>query len=97
MQFVHSTELVLITAVAAVRARLMPVAIGLAPGVAVGTLIVAQVRPELPLGAWLIRRIDAETFRRLCMSFDAWVVGFGLSTLLRALHIVEGPAAYLVM
>jgi putative ABC transport system substrate-binding protein len=23
------------------------------------------------------RRLDAETFRRLCMSFDAWVVGFG--------------------
>jgi uncharacterized protein len=192
---------------AAVRARLMPVAMGLAPGVAVGTLIVAQVRPEwlklgtfalllplilvqaagyrrpirdersfgygfgagvgvlyavttisgpplavflnnqglakqefraglgfvrlaestftaaayayaglysresfallpsilpgllvgVPLGAWLIRLIDAETFRRLCMSFDAWVVGFGLSTLLRALHIVEGLAAYLVM
>ena len=93
VQFAHSTELVLITTVAAVRARLTPVAIGLAPGVAVGTLIVPQVRPELPLGAWLIRRIDAETFRRLCMSFDAWVVGFGLSTLLRALHIVEGPAA----
>ena len=31
------------------------------------------------------------------MSFDAWVVGFGLSTLLRALHIVEGPAPYFVM
>ncbi|HEY7057994.1 MAG TPA: sulfite exporter TauE/SafE family protein [Vicinamibacterales bacterium] len=51
----------------------------------------------VPLGAWLIRRIDAETFRRVCMSFDAWVVGFGLSTLLQALHLVDGPAAYLVM
>jgi hypothetical protein len=27
--------------------------------------------------AWryLIRRLDAETFRPVCMSFDAWVVG----------------------
>ena len=48
----------------------------------------------VPLGAWLIRRIDAETFRRICMSFDAWVVGFGISTLLRRLHILDGPEAY---
>ena len=26
-----------------------------------------------------MRRLDAETFRRICMSFDVWVVGFGLS------------------
>jgi uncharacterized membrane protein YfcA len=51
----------------------------------------------VPLGAWLIRRINAETFRRICMSFDAWVVGFGISTLLRALHIVEGAQAYGVL
>src|SRR6201994_4751303 len=30
----------------------------------------------IPLGAYLIRHLDAETFRRICMSFDAWVVGF---------------------
>jgi uncharacterized membrane protein YfcA len=48
----------------------------------------------VPLGAWLIRHINAETFRRICMSFDAWVVGFGISTLLRRLHIVDGTEAY---
>jgi uncharacterized protein len=51
----------------------------------------------VPLGAWLIRRINAETFRRVCMSFDAWVVSFGISTLLRALHLVDGSGAYGVM
>jgi uncharacterized membrane protein YfcA len=51
----------------------------------------------VPLGAWVIRRVDAETFRRICMSFDAWIVGFGLSTLLRSLHLVEGPEAFLLM
>jgi uncharacterized membrane protein YfcA len=51
----------------------------------------------VPLGAWLIRRIHAETFRRICMSFDAWVVGFGISTLLRALRIVDGPGAFGVL
>jgi|SRR5689334_6026764 uncharacterized membrane protein YfcA len=48
----------------------------------------------IPAGAWAIRRLDAETFRRLCMSFDAWVVGFGLSRVLMELDLVPGPEAY---
>jgi hypothetical protein len=59
--------------------------------------IVPSVIVGVPIGAWLIRRIRAETFRRVCMSFDAWVVAFGLSALLRELHIVDGPAAFLVL
>lgn len=51
----------------------------------------------VPFGAWLIRRLDAETFRRICMSFDAWVVGFGLSRVLIELNLVESPWAYSVM
>jgi len=51
----------------------------------------------VPLGVWVIKQVDAETFRRVCMSFDAWIVGFGISTLLRLLHIVEGAAAYSVL
>jgi len=65
-----------------------------------GTLALAIVPSLLvgvPVGAWLIRRLDAEVFRRTCMSFDAWVVAFGVSILLRALHIVEGPAAFSVL
>jgi uncharacterized protein len=60
-------------------------------------LIAPSVLIGVPLGAVLIRRLAAETFRRVCMSFDAWVVGFGISTLLRALHIVEGTEAYGVL
>ena len=51
----------------------------------------------VPLGAYLIRRLDAETFRRICMSFDAWVVGFGLSRVLIELDLMESPWAYSVM
>ena len=51
----------------------------------------------IPLGAYVIRRLDAETFRRICMSFDAWVVGFGLSRVLVELSLVESPWAYSVM
>ncbi len=63
--------------------------------------LIPAILPSLligvPLGAWLIRHVDAETFRRVCMSFDAWVVGFGVSTLLRTLRLVDGPGAYSVM
>jgi uncharacterized protein len=59
--------------------------------------IVPSVIIGVPIGAWLIRRVDAETFRRACMSFDAWVVAFGISTLLRELHIVDSVYAFLVM
>src|SRR5712671_4994396 len=51
----------------------------------------------VPLGAYIIRRLDAETFRRICMSFDAWVVGFGLSRVLIDLNLMESPWAYSVM
>lgn len=57
------------------------------PGVLVG----------VPLGAALVTRMPAETFRRVCMSFDAWVVAFGISTLVRTLHLVEGDAAYSIL
>jgi hypothetical protein len=51
----------------------------------------------VPIGAALITRIRPDTFRRVCMSFDAWIVGFGLSTLLKDLGIVESNLAYLVL
>jgi len=51
----------------------------------------------IPLGVRLIRQVRPETFRRVCMSFDAWVVGFGISTLLRQLHVIETNAAYSVL
>jgi hypothetical protein len=59
--------------------------------------ILPSVAIGVPIGAVLIRRLDAETFRRICMSFDAWVVSFGLSALLRDLRIADGSSAYLVM
>jgi uncharacterized protein len=60
-------------------------------------VILPSVVVGVPIGVWLIGHVRAETFRRVCMSFDAWVVGFGISTLLRELQIVESAAAYLVL
>lgn len=63
--------------------------------------LIPQILPSVaigvPLGALVITRLQPETFRRICMSFDAWVVSFGLSTLLRDLRLVDSHAAYLVM
>ena len=60
-------------------------------------MIIPSVLIGIPLGAFLIRRLDAETFRRVCMSFDAWVVGFGLSRVLIDLKLMASPWAYSVM
>ncbi|MFH0303111.1 sulfite exporter TauE/SafE family protein, partial [Bradyrhizobium sp. 31Argb] len=51
----------------------------------------------IPLGSYVIRRLDPEIFRRICMSFDAWVVGFGLSRVLIELALMQSPWAYGVM
>src|ERR1700720_4000984 len=60
-------------------------------------VFIPSVLIGIPLGAYVIRRLDAETFRRICMSFDAWVVGFGLSRALIELDLIESPWAYTVM
>ena len=65
-----------------------------AESLSVAWWIVPSVVVGIPLGAWAIRRLDAETFRRVCMSFDVWVVGFALSRVLVELKLVEGTLAY---
>jgi len=59
--------------------------------------ILPSVVIGVPIGAFVIRHIRTETFRRLCMSFDAWIVAFGCSTVLRELRLIDGPAAYSVL
>jgi uncharacterized membrane protein YfcA len=58
---------------------------------------VPSVLIGIPLGAWLLRGVEAETFRRICMSFDAWVVGFGVSRVLIELELMASPWAYSIM
>ena len=59
--------------------------------------ILPSLAVGIPLGVRIIRRVRPETFRRICMSFDAWVVGYGISTLLQQLNLVEGAAAFSVL
>ena len=60
-------------------------------------LILPSIFIGVPIGAWLIRHVRPESFWRVCMSFDAWVVAFGVSTLLQQLGLVAGPKAFLVL
>jgi uncharacterized protein len=59
----------------------------LAPGVLIG----------FPLGHWLIRRVGVETFRRVCMSFDAYLVSFGLARVLTNVGIAPALAYQLMV
>ena len=53
-----------------------------ARSVSLSLVILPSLVIGVPVGAALIRRLDAESFRRVCMSFDVWIVGFGLSRVL---------------
>ena len=57
------------------------------PGVVIG----------FPVGHMLISRIGVETFRRVCMSFDAYLVAFGLSRTLIEHGIAPGVAYQLLL
>ncbi len=59
--------------------------------------ILPSVVVGVPIGIALIRYVRPETFRRVCMSFDAWIVAFGVFTLLRSLHVIESSAAFGVL
>ena len=60
-------------------------------------LIVPSVLLGIPLGTYLIRWIDPETFRRICMAFDGLVVGFGLSRVLVELHLASTITTYSIL
>jgi uncharacterized protein len=59
--------------------------------------IIPSIAIGVPIGAQIIQRVRPETFRRVCMSFDAWIVGFGLSNLVKELRLVESNLAFLIL
>ncbi|MGO9643592.1 MAG: sulfite exporter TauE/SafE family protein [Candidatus Bathyarchaeia archaeon] len=48
----------------------------------------------VPLGALTVKRVGVEIFRRVCMSFDAWIVGYGLSKVLGDIGLLAGDLGY---
>jgi len=59
--------------------------------------IVPSVLLGIPLGSYLIRWMDPETFRRICMAFDALVVAFGLSRVLIELNLATAFTTYSIL
>jgi uncharacterized membrane protein YfcA len=66
-----------------------------ATSLSIFTVIAPPVLLGVPLGMILVRKITMETFRRICMSFDAWIVGYGLSQVLVPIMKVPQSIAYL--
>ncbi|MDX2251892.1 MAG: sulfite exporter TauE/SafE family protein [Nitrospira sp.] len=60
-------------------------------------LIAPSVLLGIPLGTFLIRLMDPETFRRICMAFDGVIVGFGLSRVLGELHLASAFTTYSIL
>lgn len=56
--------------------------------------IIPSVLLGIPLGTLVIRLMDPETFRRICMAFDALVVGFGLTRVLTELNLASTATTY---
>ncbi len=59
--------------------------------------IVPSVIVGIPLGTYLIRLMDPETFRRICMAFDGLIVGFGLSRVLVELNLATPGTTYSIL
>ena len=59
--------------------------------------IVPSVIVGIPLGTYLIRLMDPETFRRICMAFDGIIVGFGLSRVLVELDLASPVTTYSIL
>lgn len=59
--------------------------------------IIPGVLIGFPVGHWLIRKVGAETFRRVCMSVDAYLVSFGLARVLIGLGVAPVVAYQLIV
>ena len=59
--------------------------------------IIPGVLIGFPIGHALITRVGVEAFRRICMSFDAYLVAFGLSHTLASSGVAPGVAYQLLV
>lgn len=91
--------LAVVRTIESVCALIAYAALGLLTVESVGILpwIVPGVVVGFPVGHWLIRKVGAETFRRVCMSVDAYLVSFGLARVLIGFGVVPVVAYQLVV
>jgi len=59
--------------------------------------ILPSILIGVPVGVRLIGHISPEIFRRVCMSFDAWIVAFGLSKLMDDMKFFPGHRSFWIL
>lgn len=57
-------------------------------------LIIPSVLIAMPLGAFLIGKLNAVVFRRICITIDSWFIAFGLFKVLHSAHLMSGSLVY---
>jgi uncharacterized protein len=50
----------------------------------------------MPLGSYLFGKLEPATFRRICISVDAWLIAYGLLRALGSESLLWGPASYVI-
>jgi uncharacterized membrane protein YfcA len=65
-----------------------------APSLSLAGRFAPSVLIGVPLGYLALRRVAPEPFRRVCMTIDALLVGFGLARTLVERQLVSQPVAY---
>ena len=67
--------------------KLLRVGLYSAASMGLSPWILPSIFVGVPIGAGLSRHVRHETFRRVCMSFDAYLVSFGLARTLTAVGV----------
>jgi uncharacterized membrane protein YfcA len=65
-----------------------------APSMALAGSLVPSLVIGLPIGIVLLKRLDAETFRRVSMAASATIISFGLGRSLLDVHVIPALVAY---
>jgi hypothetical protein len=55
---------------------------------AMAQVIIPSVIIGMPLGSYFIGKLNAESFRRICISIDSWLIAFGLYKVLGLSNLV---------
>ena len=66
-----------------------------ASSISLFTVIAPPVLIGIPLGMFIVQKVAVETFRRLAMTFDAGIVGYGLSTVMVSLFKLDVDLSYI--
>lgn len=68
-----------------------------APSMSLAGRLVPSLVVGLPIGMVLLRRLEPEAFRRLCMGVNATFIAFGLARSTIDMHFLSPPVAYVAM